>query len=119
VRTRKEITMETSLWETREERNNNRFAIWIETFEPDAKRDWEDMQGQDKEEVATLLEGAKHLWKRSDATSQRTIATRAQKVGLSPKEYLAVFLAHLPDLDAVEEQAETMVYLARDQQDLN
>jgi hypothetical protein len=106
--------MGTSLQEVREKRIYNRFTIWIATFESDAKRDWDDMQGQD-EEVASLLELGKRLWKRSDATSQHTIATRAQKVGLSPKEYLAVFLAHLPDIDAVEEKAETMAYLAREQ----
>jgi hypothetical protein len=110
--------MTTSLWEAREQRINNRFAIWVATFESDAKRDWEDMQGRDEEEVASLLEVAKRLWKRSDATSQDTIATRAQKVGLSPKEYLAVFLAHLPDIDAVEEKAETMAYLVQEQEDL-
>jgi hypothetical protein len=107
--------MATSLWEAREQRSNNRFAIWIATFESDAKRDWEDMQGRDEEEVASLLEVAERLWKRSDATSQHTIATRAQQVELSPKEYLAVFVAHLPEFDAVEEKAETMAYVAQQQ----
>ncbi len=111
--------MGTALWDTREERINDRFAIWIETFESDAKRDWEDMQGRDEQEVASLLQEAKRLWKRSDATAQRTIATRAQQVGLSPTEYLAVFLTHLLDLDAMEEKAEIMAYLAREQEDLN
>ena len=105
--------MTTALWEAREEMINTRFAIWIGTFESDAKRDWEDMQGRDEEEVASLLEVAERSWKRADATAQHTIATRAQKVGLSPKEYLAVFLAHLPDIDAVEEKAETMAYIAQ------
>lgn len=111
--------MGTSLGEAREERINDRFAIWIGTFESDAKRDWEDMQGWDEEEIASLLEVAKRLWKRTEATTQHTIAARAQKVGLSPKEYLAVLLAHLPDLDAVEEKVETMAYLAQEQEDLN
>jgi hypothetical protein len=111
--------MGTSFWETREERNENRLAIWIATFEPDAKRDWEDMQGRDKEEVAGFLEGAKRLWQRSDASSQRAITIRAQQVGLSPQQYLAVFLTHLPDLDIVEEKAETMAYLIREQENLN
>jgi hypothetical protein len=107
------MTMTTALWQAREQRTNSRFAIWIATFESDAKRDWQDMQGEGEELVASLLEAAKRLWTRSEGTSQHTIATRAQQVGLSPREYLAVFLAHLPDIDAVEEKAATMAYLAQ------
>ena len=46
--------MATSLWEAREQRSNNRFTIWIATFESDAKRDWEDMQGRDEEGSGSL-----------------------------------------------------------------
>jgi hypothetical protein len=105
--------MTTALWQARGQRTNNRFAIWMATFESDAKRDWQDLQGEDEELVTSLLEAAKRLWTRSEGSSQHTIATRAQHVGLSPREYLAVFLSHLPDLDAVEEKAETMAYLAQ------
>jgi hypothetical protein len=123
VRTRKEITMRTSLWEEHEqedcEERSNRFAIWIEQFEPDAKRDWENMKEWGTEALVDITKEAKGLWKRCSVASQHTIATRAKKVGLSPTEYLIVFLARLSDMDAIEESKEMMEYVAQETEDLH
>ena len=115
--------MRTSLWEEHEQEDReeriNRFAIWMEQFEPDAKGDWEDMKGWGTETLADITKVAKGLWERCSIASQHTIATHAKKVGLSPTEYLVVFLARLPDMDALEESEEIMEYLTQETEDLH
>lgn len=97
----------------------HRLTIWLETFEPEAQKDWQAMKGWEEQEVADLLAEAKAAWDRYDVRSQHAIAARAHHVGLSPLEYLAVFITHVPDTEILEEREETAQYLAQQQEDGN
>ncbi len=95
----------------------HRLAIWLETFEPEAQHDWQAMKEWGEQEVADLLAEARTAWDRYDEKTQHAIATRAERVGLSPLEYLAVFISHVSDTEILEEKEETEQYLAQQQAD--